>query len=91
MTGLTLSMVLFSVGGFPGRNSVPEVPVEVVPILSTITLLNRYFFNPAVLIENRPCNLAAFCSSRKKGQPNGARDHGKRQERGYGPKIRGVP
>jgi len=44
----------------PGRNNVPEVPVEVAPTPDKIIDINRYFLKRGVLIEKKPCNLAAF-------------------------------
>jgi len=42
------------------RILVQEVPVEVVPILSKIFVLNRYFLKPGVLSGKKPAHLAAF-------------------------------
>jgi hypothetical protein len=43
-----------------GRIHVREVPVEAVPILSTIILLIRYFLKSGVLSGRKPAHLAAF-------------------------------
>jgi len=60
VAGPTVFYDRFSVGGVTGRKSVREVPVEVVPTPDKIIDINRYFVKRAVLIEKKPCNLAAF-------------------------------
>jgi hypothetical protein len=60
VAGHTFSNDPFSDGGFSGRIRVREVPVEIVPILSTIFVLNRYFSKQVILSGKKPCNLAAF-------------------------------
>jgi hypothetical protein len=67
-----------------------HVPVEGVPILSTNFRLIGYFFNLGVLIEKKPCNLAAFFLPRKTGRTNGHAGHRHGWKCGYGPKIRGI-
>jgi hypothetical protein len=49
LAGPTVIHDRFSDGGVPGRIRVLEVPVEMVPILSTIIILIRYFLKPGVL------------------------------------------
>ena len=56
----TVSHDPFSDGEVPGWIGVGEVPVEAVPILSTIFVLNCCFLKPVVLNGKKPCNLAAF-------------------------------
>jgi len=56
----TVSHDQFSDGESLGWIRVLEVPVETVPILSAIFVLNRCFFKRAVLNEKKPAHLAAF-------------------------------
>jgi hypothetical protein len=58
--GPTVSHDPFSDGEVSVWISVQEVPVEMVPILSTIFFLNRYFWKRAVLNGKKPAHLAAF-------------------------------
>jgi hypothetical protein len=44
----------------PGRILAQEVPVETVPILSTIIRLIWYFLKPGDLSGKKPAHLAAF-------------------------------
>jgi hypothetical protein len=60
VAGHTVSHDRFSVGEVPGRNRVREVPVEIVPILSTIFVLNRYFLKRADFNRKKPADLAGF-------------------------------
>jgi hypothetical protein len=68
-----------------------HVPVEGVPILSTNFRLIGYFFNLGVLIEKRPCNLAAFLSPRKQEESNGHARPQKGQEMLVWPENNGYP
>ena len=61
----------FSDGEFPGRILLREVPVEVVPILSTIIVLIGLFLKRGILNRKKPCNLAGLYRSRKTGHPQG--------------------
>jgi hypothetical protein len=61
--GHALSHDPFSDGEFSGRIRGRDAPVEMVPILSTIFVLNQYFLKRPVLIRKKPCNLAAFFSA----------------------------
>jgi len=60
VAGPTVFHDQFSVGGVPGRKSVPEVPVEVVPTPDKIIDINRYFLKRGIFDKKKPCNLAAF-------------------------------
>jgi len=81
----------FSDGAFPGLIRVREVPVEVVPILSTILVLIGLFLKRGILIRKKPCNLAALYRSRKTGHPQGRLGTLQALPPRYGRKITGVP
>jgi hypothetical protein len=91
MAGPTVSHDRFSDGALPGRIRIQEVPVEVVPILSTILVLIGLFLKPGVLIRKKPCNLAALYRSRKNGNSNGLPGARLCPEARYCQKIKGVP
>ena len=60
LAGHTVFHDRFSDGEALGGISVLKVPGEMVPILSTIFVINRCFLKRAVLKKKKPCNLAAF-------------------------------
>jgi len=75
MARSTVSRDPFSDGEFAGRICARNVPVEVVPTPEKILHKNRYFWKQDVLIRKKPCNLAAFFSSRKQERPSGHAEH----------------
>ena len=60
MSGPAVIHDRFSDGEVPDRILARDVPVEMVPILSTIIILIRYFLKPGVLSGKKPAHLAAF-------------------------------
>ena len=75
---------------FSGRIRVWKAPVEVVPTPDKIPHKNRYFQKRIVLIGKKPCNLAAFLSSRKTGRSIGYAERRAGWKCVYGPKIKGA-
>jgi hypothetical protein len=53
-------MIVSPTEGFRAGTVSRKVPVEMVPILSTIFVLNRYFLKRADLNRKKPAHLAAF-------------------------------
>ena len=91
MSRTSLPHDCFSDGAFSGRIPLRKVPVEVVPILSTILVLIGWFLKPGVLIRKKPCNLVALYRSRKNGSSNGLPEASLCLEARYCQKIKGVP
>jgi hypothetical protein len=66
LVGHTVFHDLFSDGKVPSRILTRNVPVEILPTPDKILSKNRYFWKLVVLFGKKPCNLAAFSSSRKR-------------------------